>query len=114
MASNKVSAHGRAIPSAKECIDALHDHGKLFEMIADFPEACIYERFAKESALAIAYVGSKVHRCGRAAESIIREIAQPEEGVVIEDQEEKILIAQHEQAMDEMVQILLLYGKLSQ
>jgi hypothetical protein len=93
-------------PSVKDRIEALQNHGDLFEMIDDFPQACINERFGKESALVLAYVESKVHRVARAAKSFIRENMQPGKG--IEDENE--LCVQYEKKMDELVDVWLLHG----
>jgi hypothetical protein len=110
MTSHDVAVSRRDGPSAKECIAALHEHNDLFEQTAECPQMCIYNRFDKESALAIAYLDSKVHRCGRVAESFIRETLRP--GFQDDDENEGKLRGQHEAKMDALVQALLLRGML--
>jgi hypothetical protein len=93
-------------PSTKECIAALRERGELFEIIAQYRQACIHERFSKEWARAIAYIESKVHRYMRAADAslwqdvssndVVQEDIYPEESA-------------HTRAMDALVDSLLLH-----
>jgi hypothetical protein len=112
MANSGVSASGSEGPSVKECIAALHEHNDLFEQTTECPQMCIHDRFDKESALAIAYLESKVHRCGRVAESFIRETMQPGNGFQDESEGERELRTQYERKMDALVQALLLHGTI--
>jgi hypothetical protein len=114
MAANGVSASSSDAPSVKNCIAALqwHKDRNLFDMIAEFPQACIHERFGAESALAIAYVESKVHRCRRDVESFLRKEAQSEGGGKEEVKDEKVLSRQYEEVMKDLIDNVLLHGTL--
>jgi hypothetical protein len=93
-------------PSPKERITALREHDDLFETIAKYPQAAIYERFRKEWAFAISYVESKVHRCARAAYASLRQ-NMSSNGVIREDIDPDE--PEHTRVMDAMVESLLLH-----
>ncbi|KAF1946244.1 hypothetical protein EJ02DRAFT_248175 [Clathrospora elynae] len=94
-------------PSVKECITALVNHKDLFEMIADYPQAGINERFGKHWALNLAYIESNVHRYARAAEIFLLENAKPGGG----SQDEGKLQTQLTQVMDPWVDSLFLHSR---
>jgi hypothetical protein len=105
MTVNQGSDCGLDAPSVKECIAALYDHNDLFDTMAEYPQAGIYETFAKESALAIAYVESKVHQCGRAVEVFLRENARSGRNL-----DDGALSSQYTTVMNELIEMLLLHG----
>ncbi|KAK1917025.1 hypothetical protein P3342_001607 [Pyrenophora teres f. teres] len=73
MADKLNSDPARNPPSTKDCIMAMHNSDKLFEMIANFPQAAVHERFRKEYQQSIAYTESKVYRRARAFQLFLEE-----------------------------------------
>jgi hypothetical protein len=107
MMESHVFPYDRNAPSVKERITALSDHCEQFQMIAEYPQANIHQRFGKEWALVSSYVESKIYECGRAAVSLLRENAQP--GRVGENEAE--LRSKYEGIMDDLANALLLQSK---
>ena len=102
MAIKTSSDQNSVAPSVKERIEALYNHSRLFEMIAECPQAGIHETFGREWALSVAHVEGEVHRCGRAVEYFLQKNPQYGEPTLSE--------AEYKSVMDDLVHALLLHG----
>ncbi|KAI4648271.1 hypothetical protein J4E93_004683 [Alternaria ventricosa] len=106
MSAQGSSSHGSGGPSVKERVKALHDHSELFETIATYPQAAIYETFPENFALALYYVQSEVHRCKRAVDCYRQENIQPGQSAAHE--------ADYKRVMMDLVSSLLLLERFAQ
>ena len=98
--------------SVNDCIAAQQEYNDLFEETAACPQMCIYDRFGKESVLAITHLERKVHRCRRAVESFNREKARLGEAIQDENEGEGELSTQYEEKMDALVNAIFLRSTL--
>ncbi|KAL1794806.1 hypothetical protein ACET3X_006622 [Alternaria dauci] len=104
MAAKANSGQINSAPSVKERIEALYNHSRLFEMIANCPQIGIYRIFSRELALCLAHMEGEVYQCGRAVEDFLQKNAQREGSTPSE--------AEYKRIMNDLANTLLLYGRV--
>lgn len=105
MATISCPDHG-CLPSVQQRITALYNNYHLFETVADFPQAGIYQTYEKESALITAYIESEVRQRWHDLDVFLRRHAQP--GGEVRDAPK--LGREYRNVMKKFIDIRLLHG----